>query len=346
MNSIEWVDGKIMLLDQTRLPSEQVILEIDDYHQMIEAIQSLRIRGAPALGVAAAYAIVLGAQSIEASNRSDFLYQLGTVSEEVVASRPTAVNMAWAARRMHRSIPAGADIPEIRQALIGEAALIMRQDVDINIEIGAKGAMLIPDHGTVLTHCNTGNLATAGFGTALGVLRAAREQGKDLEVVATETRPLLQGARLTAWELAQDGFKATLITDSMVGHFMKSGRIDCVILGADRIALNGDVANKIGTYTIAVVAHENKIPFYVAAPMSTIDPELKTGDGIPIEERSPDEVTGFQGLRTAPEGFTAANPAFDVTPHRYISAIVTEHGVATSPYTESLKIMLNDLTAR
>ncbi len=339
MNTIEWANGKVLLLDQTRLPAEQVVLEIGDYRQMIEAIKMLRIRGAPALGVAAAYGIVLGGQAIRTDDRGPFLEQLDTVVQEIVASRPTAVNIAWAADRMRRAIPQTGQASEIRSALSTEAAVILAEDITINTAMGAHGAALIPDQSTVLTHCNAGSLATAGFGTALGVLRAAKEQGKDLKVMATETRPLLQGARLTAWELVQDGFSTTLITDSMVGHFLSLGRIDCVIVGADRIAMNGDVANKIGTYTIAVLAHENNVPFYVAAPTSTIDPAMETGDAIPIEERAPEEVTQFRGIQTAPEGVGVANPAFDVTPHRYISAIVTEHGVARSPYTESLRLM-------
>ena len=345
MNSIEWANGKVLLLDQTKLPAEQVVIEIDDYRDLIEAIQALRIRGAPALGVAAAYGVVLGAQSIVGDDRDSFLGELERVSQEIVAARPTAVNMAWAADRMRRVIPGTGTVNEIRHALSAEAAKILVEDIDINMTMGAHGSALIPERGTVLTHCNTGSLATAGYGTALGVLRAARDQGKEPKVIATETRPLLQGARLTAWELVQDGFDATLITDSMVGYFLRSGRIDCVIVGADRIAMNGDVANKIGTYTIAVVAHENDVPFYVAAPISTIDAALETGDEIPIEERKPEEVTSFGGVRTAPEGIGVANPAFDVTPHRYISAIVTEKGVARSPYTESLKLILEEMKA-
>ena len=340
MKSIEWANGKVLLLDQTKLPAEQVVLEIGDYREMIEAIKTLRIRGAPALGVAAAYGIVLGAEAISAEDRGRFLGEIDRITREIVASRPTAVNIAWAANRMRRAVPESGPLSDIKAALLGEAARILAEDVDINTSMGAHGASLLPDPATVLTHCNTGSLATAGYGTALGVLRAAREHGKAVRVMVTETRPLLQGARLTAWELVQDGFSATLITDSMVGHFLQSGKIDCVVVGADRVAMNGDVANKIGTYTIAVVAHENGVPFYVAAPTSTIDPALETGEAIPIEERRPEEVTRFGGVQTAPEGIGVANPAFDVTPHRYISAIVTEHGVARSPYAESLKLML------
>lgn len=340
MNSIEWANGKVRLLDQTRLPRELVFLEIDDYREMIEAIRALRIRGAPALGVASAYGIVLGAGRIATSDPRRFLAELERITGEIVASRPTAANIAWAARRMREAALGQGQVSQMKEALAQEAARILADDVETNRRLGAHGAALIPDQATVLTHCNTGSLATAGYGTALGVVRAAWEQGKKLHVVATETRPLLQGARLTAWELVQDGIPATLITDSMAGHFLHSGKIDCVIVGADRIAMNGDVANKIGTYTIAVVARENGVPFYVAAPTSTIDRALATGDGIPIEERSPEEVTGFGGVQTAPEGIGVANPAFDVTPQRYVSAIITEAGVAKAPYEASLRRML------
>lgn len=340
--SIRWAGDKVLLLDQTRLPAEQVTLEITDYRMMIEAIQALRVRGAPALGVATAYGIVLGALKLpDTSPPHVFLAALDRIRSEIVAARPTAVNMAWAARRMWKAIPPNRGIPEIRRALIGEAARILSEDIAANRAMGAHGAALIPARATVLTHCNTGSLATAGFGTALGVLRAARAAGKDVRVYATETRPLLQGARLTAWELVQDGFPATLITDSMVGHFMKSGIIDCAIVGADRIAMNGDVANKIGTYTIAVVARQHGVPFYVAAPISTIDPRLKTGDSIPIEERNPSEVSQFRGVRTAPEGIAIANPAFDVTPNMFVSAVVTELGIAKAPYEKSLQAMID-----
>ncbi len=341
VNSIEWTGEMVLLLDQTRLPSEEVVLEINDYRAMIEAIKSLRIRGAPALGIAAAYGSVLAARTLaDERDRDTFLKRLDTSIDEIVESRPTAVNMEWAAARMRRAVPPHADIPGILESLEREAELILSEDVETNRTMGAHGAALLPDHGAVLTHCNAGALATAGYGTALGVLRAGRERGKDIRVFATETRPLLQGARLTTWELARDGFDPTLITDSMVGYFLKAGDIDCVILGADRIAMNGDVANKIGTYTIAVLAKENGVPFYVAAPTSTVDPALPSGKEIPIEHRAPEEVTRFRSERTAPAGVRAANPAFDVTPHRYVSAIVTEKGVATPPYTESLKLML------
>ena len=337
MNTIELAQGKVRLLDQTLLPASQVILEIDDYRGVIEAVQSLRVRGAPALGVAAACAIVLGAQTISATKPDQFLRELQAIADEIVAARPTAVNMAWAARRMMAAARQAGDVASIKETLTSEAVRLQTEDVETNRRLGALGAPLIPQEATVLTHCNAGRLATAGYGTALGVIRAARDQGKAVRVVATETRPLLQGARLTTWELLQDGFDVTLITDSTAGSFLASGKIDCVVVGADRIAMNGDVANKIGTYPIAVVATENGVPFYVAAPFSTVDPELETGDGIPIEERRPEEITRWGDVQTAPEGVRVANPAFDVTPHRYVSAIVTDRGVARAPYTASLR---------
>ena len=340
IKSIEWNKGSVRLLDQTLLPHTQAYLDISDYAQLIEAIQSLRIRGAPALGVAAAYGIVLGAQTIGEENRERFLKQLQSIADEIVAARPTAVNMAWAANRVMGAASKEKTTSGIKATIEREARAIQVEDVKGNEAIGKNGARLIAKGSTVLTHCNTGSLATAGYGTALGVIRSARSQGKIAGVYATETRPLLQGARLTAWELLQDGCDVTLITDSMAGHFLNSGAIDCVLVGADRITMNGDVANKIGTYTLAVVAKENNVPFYVAAPTSTIDPKLKSGKQIPIEQRKPQEVTAFGGVQTAPNGVRAANPAFDVTPNAYVSAIITEKGVAKRPYSTSLKRMV------
>ena len=337
MRTIEWSNGKVRLLDQTRLPAAQVVLDIRTHHEMIEAIQSLRIRGAPAIGVAGAYALVLGANAIAAADRAKFMTELERVASEIAAARPTAVNLTWAVKRSMGVAKGQQDIATIKASLLAEAERIHDEDVAANRRMGSNGAPLIPDGATVLTHCNTGSLATAGYGTALGVLRAAHESGKRIEVMATETRPLLQGARLTTWELLQDGIPVTLITDSMAGHFLASGKIACVIVGADRVAMNGDVANKIGTYSLAVLSKENGVPFYVAAPVSTIDPLLATGTGIPIEQRKPEEVTRWGGVQTAPEGVRVANPAFDVTPHRYIAAIITERGVAKAPYTASLK---------
>ncbi len=337
MNPTEWLGDRIKIIDQTKLPLEEVFLELDDYRDVIEAIKCLRIRGAPDIGIAAAYGLVIGAQRIEASSRDEFLAQLKLVSEALASSRPTAVNLFWALERMDRAAQGGGDVAQIKADLIAEAESIDAENDAANRRLSEFGAELIEDGFTILTHCNAGSLATAGYGTALGVIKMAREQGKIVDVYADETRPLLQGARLTTWELIQDCIPVTLITDSMAGHFMKQGSIDCVIVGADRIAANGDVANKIGTYSVAVLAKENGIPFYVAAPVSTIDFSLASGDGIPIEERSPREVTHILGVQIAPEGVSVANPAFDVTPHRYVTAIITEGGVNREPYTETLK---------
>ncbi len=339
MKIIEWLNGKIRLLDQTRLPSETVFLEIGDIATLCEAIRSLRIRGAPAIGVAAAYGMALGAHTIRSESREKFLTELEAVSRTLAATRPTAVNLFWALERMNRAARRGSSVSEIRAALLEEARAIERENEEGDRRLARFGAELIGDHFTILTHCNAGALATAGYGTALGVIKAAHEQGKAVHVFADETRPLLQGARITAWELMQEGIPVTLITDNMAGHFMKQGKIHCAIVGADRIAANGDTANKIGTYTVAVLAGENGIPFYVAAPMSTIDFNLKSGEEIPIEERNPEEVTAIRGIRIAPEGVKAACPAFDVTPNRYITAIITEKGVARAPYEESLRAL-------
>jgi len=333
--AIEWLDGKLRILDQSKLPGEQIFADLDNYHDVVLAIKEMRIRGAPAIGVAAAYGIALGASGIETANKDEFLAQLNQVMQAFAASRPTAVNLFQAIDRMKKA--AGGDgVTEIKNSLVNEAKQIHQEEVTATKQLSQLGAELIKDGFTLLTHCNAGPLATAGYGTALGVIKAAKDQGKRVSVFATETRPLLQGARLTTWELRQEGIPVTLITDSMAGYFMRQRKIDCVIVGADRIASNGDVANKIGTYTLAVLAKESKIPFYVAAPTSTIDLSLSSGDKIPIEERSPEEVTHIQGVPIAPEGIRAANPAFDVTPHSYITAIVTEKGIVRGPYTEGL----------
>jgi len=337
MNPTEWLGDRIRIIDQTRLPHEEVFLELSDYRDVIEAIKTLRIRGAPDIGVAAAYGLVVGAQRIEADSKAEFLAGLRSVSEALASSRPTAVNLFWALERMNLAAQGGEDVAQIKAALLAEAKKIDAENDDANRRLSEFGAELIRDGFTILTHCNAGSLATAGYGTALGVIKMAKEQGKRVSVYADETRPLLQGARLTTWELTKDGIPVTLITDSMAGHFMKKGDIDCAIVGADRIAANGDVANKIGTYSVAVLARENGIPFYVAAPVSTIDFSLASGDDIPIEERCADEVTHVLGVQIAPQGICAANPAFDVTPHRYVTAIITEAGVSREPYTETLR---------
>jgi methylthioribose-1-phosphate isomerase len=341
IEAITYANGKLGLLDQTSLPAESRVLWTDDYHEVIHSVRLLRVRGAPALGVAAAYSVVMAADHIEAPSRAEFLTNLGEAGAEIASARPTAVNMAWAVQRMLRVASQHDDIAAIRLALLSEAQTLQQEDQDANRQMGAHGTTLMPEDGAVLTHCNTGALATAGFGTALGVIRAAWESGKRFHVFATETRPVLQGARLTTWELVQLGIPATLIVDSAAGMLMRGGEISCVITGADRIAANGDTANKIGTYSLAVLAKEHGLPFYIAAPTSTVDLNIASGDDIPIEERDASEVTGFREVRTAAEGVGARNPAFDVTPNRYIDAIVTERGVARAPYTESL-----DLAAR
>ena len=337
MKPIEWLGNNLKILDQTQLPGKLVFLELRDYTEVVAAIKGMKVRGAPAIGVAAAYGIALGAQNIKAENKAKFLSQFDRILQAFSAARPTAVNLFRAIGRMKKVAETTDDIPKIKQALINEAKKIHTDEEVAQERLSQLGAELIEDGFTVLTHCNTGPLATAGYGTALGVIKAAAKQGKRIEVIATETRPLLQGARLTAWELMQENIPVTLITDSMAGYFMSRGKVSCVIVGADRIAANGDTANKIGTYTLAVLAKENGVPFYVAAPTSTIDLSLSSGEGIPIEERNPEEVTSIGGIRLAPKGVTAANPAFDVTPHQYITAIITEKGIVRKPYANNLK---------
>jgi len=342
VETIQWTDEGVVMIDQTRLPREQVFVTCKDYREVAEAIRSMIIRGAPAIGVAASMGVALGAL------KSDDLHgEMDEICSTLANTRPTAVNLFWAIDRMRKLYDEVKQRPieEIRAALVREAKQVYLEDIAINRAIGRNGADLVPDGKTVLTHCNAGALATAGFGTALGVIRAAVEAGKNIDVFADETRPFLQGSRLTVWELQQDGISATLITDNMAGHFLRSGRIGCVVVGADRIAANGDVANKIGTYSVAVLAKENNVPFYVAAPISTLDLTLASGDEIPIEERSADEVTHVGGVALAPEGTSVRNPAFDVTPNRYVSGIITERGVARAPYTESLERLVSETHA-
>jgi methylthioribose-1-phosphate isomerase len=339
VETIQWTSGGVVMIDQTRLPREERYVTCTTYEEVAEAIRSMVIRGAPAIGVAAAMGIALG---IAQANGSDLDSQFEKVCYTLAGTRPTAVNLFWAIDRMKRVFAESRGLPlaQLRQRLIAEAQQIRLEDIAINQAIGRHGAPLVPDGKTVLTHCNAGALATAGYGTALGVIRAAISAGKKIDVFADETRPFLQGSRLTVWELQQDGITATLITDSMAGHFLKSGRIGCVVVGADRIAANGDVANKIGTYSLAVLARENGIPFFVAAPISTLDLTLASGDDIPIEQRAASEVTHLFGVPVAPEGTLVQNPAFDVTPNRYVSAIITERGVARAPYGESLGALI------
>ena len=338
---IRWADGSLYLLDQTLLPAEEVIVEVTGYQGAASAIREMRVRGAPAIGVTAAYAMVLAARDIEAADRGAFFSQLEQAAGVVRTARPTAVNLGWAVDRMMAVAASVDSTAEVPARLLAEAQEIQREDEAINRRMGDYGRELMPDSGSVLTHCNTGALATSAFGTALGVIRAGWESGKRFEVLNTETRPWLQGARLTSWEFQKLGIPAKLLVDSAAGMLMRQGRIGCVITGADRIAANGDTANKIGTYSLAVLAKENGIPFYVAAPTSTIDLSLPDGDGIEIEERAPEEVTRYGGVATAPEGVAALNPAFDVTPHRYVSAIITERGIASPPFTESLMLAVN-----
>ncbi len=330
VETIEWTDAGVVMIDQTRLPREQVFVTCRSYVEVAVAIRSMVIRGAPAIGVAAAMGVALGVQE-----DADF----DRVCETLASTRPTAVNLFWAIERMRvlRASLNGVAREELVRRMIEEAKNIRLDDIAICRAMGKHGATLVPDGKTVLTHCNAGALATAGYGTALGVIRAAAEAGKKIDVFADETRPFLQGARLTAWELQQDGIATTLITDNMAGHFLHSGRIGCVVVGADRIAANGDVANKIGTYSLAVLAKENDVPFYVAAPVSTFDLTLKSGDSIPIEQRAAEEVTHVFGVHVAPENIAVENPAFDVTPARYVTAIISERGVARAPYEESLR---------
>ena len=297
----------------------------------------MRIRGAPAIGILGAYGIALGAREIRAKSRDEFLEKLREIKQTLAATRPTARNLFQAIDRMQQVAEAGNNVEQIKQALVDEAVKIHSEEAEATRKLSKLGAELIQDGFTILTHCNTGALATGGYGTALGVIKWAKEQGKKIKVLATETRPLLQGAHLTTWELQKANIPFTLITDSMAGYFMSRGEVDCIIVGADRIAANGDTANKIGTYTLAVLARENDIPFYVAAPTTTIDPSLASGDEIPIEQRSPEEVTQIQGVTIAPEGTKAANPAFDITPHHYITAIITERGIIKEPYGEGIK---------
>ncbi len=336
MKPVEWLGNKLKIIDQTQLPGKIAFAELHDYTEVVAAIKELKVRGAPAIGVAAAYGIALGARNIKAQNKAEFLSRLDKILRAFAAARPTAVNLFRAINRMKKAATA-ADFTTIKQSLIDEAKAIHAEEKSATERLSRLGAGLIKDGFTILTHCNTGPLATAGYGTALGVIKAAKEQGKKIEAIVTETRPLLQGARLTAWELMQDNIPTTLITDSMAGYFLSRGKVNCVIVGADRIAANGDTANKIGTYTLSVLAKENGVPFYVAAPTSTIDLSLKSGAEIPIEERNPEEVTNIGGIRLAPKGVTAANPAFDITPHRYITAIITEKGVVRKSYSLGLK---------
>ncbi len=340
VETIEWTAAGVVMIDQTRLPNEEAYVTCRDYREVAEAIRSMVIRGAPAIGVAAAMGVAIG---VLHADGPDLDGQVRTICETLAATRPTAVNLFWGIERMRKLYKSlrGRPIHEIRRRLVEEAQQIRLEDIAINQAIGRHGAPLVPDGKPVLRLCTAGALATAGYGTALGVIRAAIEAGKKIDVFAGETRPFLQGARLTAWELQQDHIPATLITDSMAGYFLASGRIGCVVVGADRIAANGDVANKVGTYSVAVLAKENNVPFYVAAPISTLDLTLASGAEIPIEQRAASEVTHVFGVHVAPDGVAVENPAFDITPSRYVTAIVTERGVARAPFVDSLRALVN-----
>lgn len=327
--TIEWKDGIVMMLDQTRLPFETVYQECRDYRTVARGIRELWVRGAPAIGIAAAMGLALGAKEIQASSFDEFWTEFGKICDEIASTRPTAVNLFWAIERIKKTVQANRDkgVDAISGLLLEESQRMIEEDIATNKKIGMFGAELISDGDTIITHCNAGSIATAGYGTAEGVMRAAVEQGKKIHVYVDETRPVLQGARLTAWELMEENIPCTLITDNMAGYFMYHDMIDIAVVGADRIAKNGDVANKIGTYSLAVLCKEHGIPFYVAAPLSTIDFSIESGYEIPIEERDPKEVTHVLGrFQIAPDGVQVANPAFDITPARYITAIITEKG--------------------
>lgn len=337
--TIEWHDGKVVMIDQRVLPLDYVIQTYSDYHDVADAIRSMVIRGAPAIGAAAGFGMALAGLQSAAKTRSDLLRDLEIAANVLRQSRPTAVNLFWAIDRLLRTATDESldSADDVRAALVREAQQLADEDVEINKRMAAHGAALIKDGDTILTHCNTGALAVVDYGTALGVIRMAHEQGKRIKVFADETRPRLQGARLTAWELMRWGIDVTLIADNAAGHYMRRGMVNIIFVGSDRTAANGDVANKIGTYKLAVLAKENGIPFYPVVPTSTIDLSLANGDLIPIEERDECEVTEIEGVRIAPYGVKVGNPAFDVTPHRYVTGIVTENGIAYPPFEVSLR---------
>jgi len=343
MRTIEWdVKGTVKMIDQRKLPLEFVIVEFDDYRDVATAIKDMYIRGAPAIGAAAAFGLALAGRQSQATSREEWLVDLETAAEVLRTTRPTAVNLFWALDRMFRTARASAqlDVEDLVQDLIEEAQRIADEDVEINRRMGAHGASLVEDGFNILTHCNAGALATVDYGTALAVIRAAHEQGKEIHVWVDETRPRLQGARLTSWELMNEGIPMTLIADNVAGHLMRTGQVEIVFVGSDRTAANGDVANKIGTYKLAVLAKENGIPFYAVVPTSTIDLSVPTGDDIPIEERGVEEVTHPGGCQIAPDGVQVLNVAFDVTPHRYVTGIITENGIAYPPFKKSLRRMV------
>ncbi|MCX8072288.1 MAG: S-methyl-5-thioribose-1-phosphate isomerase [Candidatus Binatia bacterium] len=343
IRTVEWRNGAVVLLDQRLLPWRETYRVYRSYRRLAEAIRDMVVRGAPAIGVTAAYGVAMGMQNVR--RQPDAAFE--AICSTLAASRPTAVNLFWALERMRSAYAEVRNAPlnDIKDRLLAEAHAIYREDIETNRALGMQGARLLPNRARILTHCNAGALATAGYGTALGVVRAAVEAGKTVHVFATETRPFLQGARLTCWELLHDGIPTTLLTDNMAGDLMSRGEVDCVIVGADRIAANGDVANKIGTYALAVLAKAHGIPFYVAAPFSTVDLECATGSAIPIEQRAAEEVTHIAGKRIAPKDVGVINPAFDVTPHRYVTALITERGVLRRPFRHALQQAANQSTA-
>ncbi len=341
--TLAWTPEGVRFIDQTKLPLEESYVLASTYEQVADVIVTMVVRGAPAIGVSAAYGIALGALRTTAATPQEFAPEFEKICARLAGTRPTAVNLFWAIDRMKKLfadlLSSGATLAQVQERILAEAHAMYEEDIAACRTMGAFGGVLLPEEGGVLTHCNAGALATCGYGTALGVIRSAVEQGKNIRVFADETRPFLQGARLTAWELMEDGIDTTVICDNMAASLMRAGRIQAVVVGADRIAANGDFANKIGTYNVAILAKEHGIPFYVAAPWSTIDTATPTGDAIPIEERSPIEVTHHGGKQLTPNGVGICNPAFDVTPARYITAIITERGVLRAPYHESIKDM-------
>lgn len=339
IKTLEWTDEGVRFIDQTRLPTEEVYVLGRNYIEVADAIRTMIVRGAPAIGVAAAMGVALGVKQSNATNINALRSEFDQIAKTISETRPTAVNLFWGIRRMKDKFEAlsAMPLPQIKTGLVREAQQMLVEDIAANEAMGRHGATLMPASGGVLTHCNAGALATCGYGTALGVIRAAVASGKQIHVFADETRPFLQGSRLTAWELMKDGIPTTVIADNMAGAMMRQNKIKAVVVGADRIAANGDVANKIGTYSVAVLAREHEIPFYVAAPWSTVDLNTATGEQIPIEQRSPREVTHHAGKQVAPDGVKVENPAFDVTPNKYVAAIITERGIARAPFSESLQ---------
>jgi methylthioribose-1-phosphate isomerase len=337
--TIEWKGKHVRMIDQRKLPAKVEWVVCKDDKDVVRAIRSMVIRGAPAIGVAAAMGLALGAGSLKAGSYDDFRNRFLKMADRMVKARPTAVNLRWAVERMIHLVEktVGMPLEKIRIALRRESEKILSEDIEINRKIGEYGQRMVPANATILTHCNAGSLATGGYGTALGVIRAAHAAGKKIEVIADETRPWLQGLRLTAFELMEDGIPVTVIADSAAGYMMSRKKVDLVITGADRIAANGDVANKIGTYQVAVLAKENNIPFYVAAPLSTIDLRIRSGEMIPVEERDSKEISHFQKIRVGPPGVKVFNPAFDITPNRYVAGIITERGIVKAPYEKKIK---------